>query len=478
MKNIFESLILILVAGLVMQSLPAQAQSDGNLVVDSRRSLIVSELSILKNFTLKRTMDQLAAQAAVPGLTGEKLFRQWFDILNPKAESFTQGPHCDDELDVLTGLGILNSFPFTCRPGSKFSEGMEASLPTNPIDGYVPITLTNRFDVAPSNGRNCGEHRIVYARSSGITDDRNRNFLIFEAALPNPFPEQGLKGCKMVVKFWAQLTKENDLLKRAKQLENFYYLGLAPFKPVVHIGNYGENPQSDGQIRTNQFMQPRSEFTSGVWTLREYKLRVTKGLSAVIQPATVKTNPFGPLFQSGNLHPLAAEFQDYFLTQVRSLATTDFSFNYVVPDRFNTGQSQANGAENNYVTQLGGDSSPFGQRIQEELDRLGSPLTPTEIVSRAQSQSCAGCHRLNSNPGFSEAQRALGGGLVFSTSLDFTHSGERAKEFVNGQEAWVISKVLTEMLLPARKKIMVDFLEDKLKHPNNPNSPINGKSHH
>src|SRR3712207_4646584 len=91
--------VLSLAAILLQSSQPARAESDQTLRIQERRSLIVTELSILKSFPLKRTMDQLASQAGVPGLTGEKLFRQWFDVMNPRAEARTSGPHCDDEVD-------------------------------------------------------------------------------------------------------------------------------------------------------------------------------------------------------------------------------------------------------------------------------------------------------------------------------------------------------------------------------------------
>jgi hypothetical protein len=471
----------ILSAALTTTSLTAssaRAESVPTLEINPQRSLIVTELSALQNFGLKRTMDQLASQTGVPGLTGEKLFRQWFDIMNPLSEARTTGPRCDDQIDLLTGIGLLNSYPFTCRPASKNSEGLEAALPTDPMAGYVPITLTNRFDLAPGNGAHCGEYRIVYARNSGLLDDRNRNFLIFEAALPNPDPTLGLKGCKEVVKLWTSLTKVTSAKKRGEILESFYYKGYLNFIPVIHARNFGANSLGAGQFRTNQFMQPRDQFASGVWTMREYKLDFVAATSAVIRPVTVKTNPFGPLFQSEGAHPRRAEFQDYFITQVAGLAVPNFSFNYSTPDQFNTGQSQANGAENNYVTQLGGDTSVFGQRIQAELTRIGSPLTPTNVVARAQSLSCAGCHRLNANPEFAIERRDLGGGLVMPVSLDFTQTGERSKEIVNGEEAWAVSPAMKTVFLPARKQLVFDYLVDKLKNPRNPTDPIGGKSHH
>jgi hypothetical protein len=66
---------------------------------------------------------------------------------------------------------------------------------TNP-GAYVPIGLFNRFDLAPASGSNCGEHRIVYARRSGMDLTQNhRNLLIFEAT-----QRQGLKGCHKIAK--------------------------------------------------------------------------------------------------------------------------------------------------------------------------------------------------------------------------------------------------------------------------------------
>src|SRR5918995_5636233 len=101
----------------------APAQSENT--INERRSLIVTELSVLNGFTLQRTMDQLAEQTGVPGLTGEQMFRQWFDIMNPLSEARTfGGPHCDDVFDSFYGSGVVNGFPFTCRPASKMSEGL------------------------------------------------------------------------------------------------------------------------------------------------------------------------------------------------------------------------------------------------------------------------------------------------------------------------------------------------------------------
>ena len=160
---------------------------------------------------------------------------------------------------------ILNDFPYTCRPDPA-EGGQIASNPfeypdTNP-DAYIPIGLFNRFDLAPSGGAHCGEYRIVYAKRSGITIGRERNLLIFEAILPNPHPASGVEGCKRLSSYWAKLSTEDDVEKRANDLEKLYFKGLGNVEPVVHVRHYGDNSHKAGQVRTNQFMQPETDTLS------------------------------------------------------------------------------------------------------------------------------------------------------------------------------------------------------------------------
>jgi hypothetical protein len=180
--------------------------------IDSRRSLAVTEQSILARFAFERVMNQLVAQSGVPGLTSLDLFRQWWDTQNPRP-GLELGPHCDDEVSS-NGETILNGFSYTCRTGP--AEGIQATSgdpytdpATNP-DAYLPIGLFNRFDLARADGVNCGEYRIVYAKHSGITNGLERNLLIFEAALPNPDLDQGLDGCRKIVEFWSKLSQTDD----------------------------------------------------------------------------------------------------------------------------------------------------------------------------------------------------------------------------------------------------------------------------
>ena len=448
--------------------------------IDPRRSLVVTEQPILERFSLQRVLDQLVAQSGVRGLTSLDLFHQWWDTQNP-APGNVAGPHCGDEKDA-AGEPALNTYPYDCRP--EPAEGGEVtSFPfpdtaDNP-GAYIPIGLFNRFDLAPADGSHCGEHRIVYARRSGIDEGTSRNLLIFEAMLPNPHPGQGIKGCFRIVKFWADLTKENSLFRRAEALERFYFRGVANIPPVVHVHHYGNNALGAGQIRTNQFMQPEAPRN---WTLREFKLlRTCAGAACTaltMVPVANKENPFGPLFDPMGSHPRARRFRQHFVGHVPTLAAgsvADIAFTDPVND-YNSGQSQASSAntETDYLVHFGAVPSDLRDAIEAALDDLGSGrngLTADHIVARAQALSCAGCHQRNNG-------MRLGGGLVWPPSLGFTHVTERETETVDGVTRFLISEALTTTFLPKRKQVLDDFMNDRPLNVRSPKSPIGGRRTH
>lgn len=440
--------------------------------VDIRRSLVVTETAILERFPLQRVMQQLVAQSGVPGLTATRLFQQWWDVFNPKP-GLGRGAHCDDVVDPTLGP-VLNGFPFTCRVAP--SEGAQSTCePFGATDTpctYVPIGLFNRFDLAPENGAFCGEYRIVYAKKTGIASSDDRNLVIFEAAMPNPLPLLGLAGCLPVAQFWESLTAIDDVETRAAALEGFYFnglLSLQPFPPVVHIAHFGDNSAGRGQIRTNQFS---NQVTPRIWSLREFKLKRTCGLlgcSAMrLNPVTVKGNPYGPLFDPLLPHPRSAAFQNFFPSQVATLSgATLADINMAIPDSYNTGQSQANGTENNYVTQFGIAGNALRTALENTLLGQGSTLTPDNIVARAQAVSCAGCHRLSNNAD-------LGAGITWPPSLGFTHVTERETEVVDGEARYLLSAALLDEFLPHRKQVFEDYLNDCLVLKLIPLRPIGG----
>ncbi|HLL52935.1 MAG TPA: hypothetical protein VK447_05275 [Myxococcaceae bacterium] len=407
--------------------------------VDARRSLAVTETAIVSQFPLQMVMSQLVTQNGGTGFTDTQLFRQLWDTQNPAPgqPDLVGGAHCTDN------GGTLNGFGYPCRT----AEGQQASTTsTITMSSYSAVGLYNRFDLAPSNGADCGEYRVVFANTGG----GGRNFLIFEAVLPNPRTDLGLEGCRPVANFWRDLTTITDVNQRASRLRSFYFSGLSGFSPVIHINNYGNNPRGVGQVRTNQFIQ-------SPWLLREFKLQRTcpsSGCTLKFAPVTVKTNPFGNLFNPGSTHPLAAEFQNsFFPSQVAALATNNINtFNYNVPDKFNVGQSdsQSFGVVDNYVAQFGTAASTFRSNIQTKLTAIGSTLTPDQIVARAQTQSCGGCHQRSNGA-------AIGGGLTWPGSANFVHSTEATETGPDGVR-FQISPALTNTFLPHRKGVFESYL--------------------
>ena len=71
---------------------------------------------------------------------------------------------------------------------------------------------------------------------------------------------------------------------------------------------------------------------------------------------------------------------------------------------------------------------------------LGSPLTPANILDRATTQSCAGCHQLSNGKNV--------GGFVWPSSLGFVHIDENR----------VLSPALIGTFIPHRKQILEDCI--------------------
>jgi hypothetical protein len=441
--------------------------------VDVRRSLAITDQPTLASFTFKRVLDQIIATSGVTGLTATTLFQQWWDTQNP-GPGLGLGAHCNDATDA-NGSPLLNGYPYTCRPAP--AEGAQASCdPFAPSStcSYIPVGLFMRFDLAPEDGRHCGEYRVVFAKDSGRTPEgaQNRNLLIFEAAVRNPHLLQGLRGCEKFVRSWAELSIEPSLTKRVATLEEFYFTGHKEFDPVITYANFGENPLGAGQVRTNSFVQPE---LPRVWSLREFKIArpctPTCGLKFV--PVSNKVNAFGPLFDGASAHPNAAAFQAEFLTQVPRLATLDPNgIGMNVSDVFNSGQSQAASAvtETNYPYNFGTGANAFGAAIQTSLTSLGSTLTPENVVARAQVTACAGCHRFSNNAN-------LGNAMIWPPSLGFTHVSERDAdlETVAGVTRYQISDALENLLLPHRKQVLEDFLNEVPRPQMPPGDPIGGR---
>jgi hypothetical protein len=377
--------------------------------------------AVKPKFSFDRVISQIRATSGAPSPnTNAKLYNRWMDSYNDTANAKVSGVrHCDN------AAVDPNDFGLECpRP-----EGALADAAFDPFTGagivIEPIAIVNRFDLAPTSGATCGEHRIIFAMKSngaGIA----RLFYIFEAALPNPTPAAGLAGCAAVVDRWQSLSDPAlTPAQIANRLEGLFFTGLPGFSPVVHANNYGLG--GAGQIRTNQL--------SSSWTLREFKTQKScPGGACTLSFAqvTTKTNPADDLFDTS--HPMSAAFESNFLlsvTKSRLGAKTAATIKMVTGDAFNSWES--NQGETAYDLAA---SSAFRADVNAAAVANGLGIGQKDVLERAQTQSCMGCHQESNG-------RPLGLGVTWPSSAGFVHVTETGSR----------SQSLTASFLPRRAAV-------------------------
>lgn len=429
-----------------------------NPTLDISRSLLVTDATALTPFSLQAVLDQLRMSASATSQSSLDLYQQWWDLNNDAAHAQTSGAHCDDQPNA-TGQPAKNGFPIECPRQEGILAATNPFLPTS-ADSYVPVALVNRFDLAKSDGSHCGEYRVIFGKKSGqstsILPNTDRNLIIFEGIMPNPSPSAGAAGCAPVARFWASLSNDPSAISRANKLQQFYFSGTSEacsgtqIEAVLRYDHFAGNGQ--GQIRTNQFMNGRDYFGQGAlaqpWELREYSLvRSCSGASCslTVRQDSVKVNPFGPLFaETTGTSSLTAMQQDFVDHQVAALNASNINLIAMsTPDGFNAGESKAQGTENDYLAQ-GGANTLLLSSIQTQLTALSSSLTPANVLDRATTQSCGGCHQLSS-------RKALGGGLIWPASNGFTHVDEQSN----------LSAALTRQFLPHRADVLSSYLASR-----------------
>jgi len=423
--------------------------------IDPTKSLVITDVDIVSKFSLKEVLDKLSNNQALA------LFQQMFatQLRSGDANSGT-GPNCS---------GSINGFPAECPRADAIEETASNPFADPQSDAaYMATTLSNRFDLAPADGSNCGEYRINFARRSGLTQGFGRLFIAFEARLPNPSPALGLAGCRPVVEFWNRLSTL-PTETRASELRRFYFQGLSGFAPVINVHQFGEmNGPQGGQIRINELLFLNQ--LAGDWSMREFRLMPSSSgpLPYLMQPNFDKDVPERSLFNP-NPSPsnkIAADFQANFLPNtVERLALQDLNaMNYAdsVPDRFNSGDSHMLGGSltipslfSNYAEEFGFGASNLRSKIQAKLSAIGSPLSPDNIVARATSLSCGGCHNISQD----ETVHSLGLPQAFPPTGGFVQVSEQT-EPINGDESHRRFRrtAFIEAVQPYRAQIMRDFL--------------------
>ncbi|MBA5248019.1 MAG: hypothetical protein FE834_00560, partial [Gammaproteobacteria bacterium] len=332
----------------------------------------------------------------------------------------------------------------------------EAELTLENLD-MRPTAIFNRFDLSASDGKHCGEYRIVYHKPRS----NERFFLIFEAQYPNPKPAEGSKGCLAVADFWQQLKgkKKVDILTK---LEKFFYQGLEHNGVSLPAAiNFTHYTRGTGQVRSNQFIDRP-------WQLREFKTDINTNGKVVFVADTVKSNPLAELFSnqknsdSDKLKALRTYFKHDFDNYIDNLLTpekhsdnpTSLSASNIINgfslsniNTYNELQSDSSHSDN---TANIANSTALDTLIKKKLDNLNlsnSGYTTEMIRNRAEAMSCGGCHQ-NSNNASIAPQSVM---------------WPRSRGFVHVDETGNLSTALTEQFLPARASLLENFLHKNTK---------------
>ena len=177
-----------------------------------------------------------------------------------------------------------------------------------------------------------------------------------------------------------------------------------------------------------------------------------------IVPVTDAANPPASLFDETNLQPLGSNFRSDFLSQVAALGNSNIDLVAMeAAGQYEDGESIEGGPGGpptamNYAAAFA-NSPSFRAAIQAKLGP-GSTLTPDNIIARAQTQTCAGCHQLSINAN-------LGGGLVWPASLGFTQERLAPPFDTTGPDGprYQISPALQIVFRPFRKHVIETFLQ-------------------
>ncbi|HYO94981.1 MAG TPA: hypothetical protein VER33_10740 [Polyangiaceae bacterium] len=408
---------------------------------NSARSLAIVDATALSKFGFARTVNRIRTTANVASTsTSVGIYQRWMKTFGASAAA----GDCDDpSIDP-------NGYDLVCpRTNELLLSTVNPFAATSAVT-FQPVAIMNRFDLAPASGATCGEYRIVYAMSSTDPAISGRAFIIFEAALPNPTPALGLEACLPVAQFWQGLSQDGSATSRATKLEKFYFTGGAVpgFAPAVDAAHYGLAQQAatqrtSGQVRTNFFVNDVE------WHLREFKLRRNctapadvSTCSLSFEHVTVKENPAEELF--GGTHPRSDAFVTNFLSQVPLLAASNVNLiKMKTGANFNEFESISQAAAVRYAAP-GVTNTATRDAIKQKLTSIGSTLTVNNILERATTQTCAGCHQVsNALP--------LGGGLTWPSTNGFVH--------VDEQKA--LSPALTTTFLPRRKVVLERFINDR-----------------
>jgi hypothetical protein len=427
------------------QSCEAAQNIDAANDADNKPWVVFNKPELLKEpFSFEKTLEHIIASSETgTSTTPAELVQSMID-----SQSLTSAINPDSGLDT----------PMDPRD-------LESQInPQAAVDEWFPVGVFNRLDMAPLDGSHCGEYRIVYANPDfnaiDSTLQAGRFFTIFEAAIPNPSPEEGILGCLPIAKFWASLA-DPDLSdeQRVERLEKFFYQGVEEsdqtIPPAVKFSNY-KAPL--GQVRTNEFFDFR-------WQLREFKTAIDDNGLVEFAVETDKDNALTEFYDlekplSQNNIELANEFQETFVSAlIPLLISTDTiandngesinsqtlinSLSIAMPNKFNEFQSDSQDPSDDITQEAG---LGLKNKIDLELDTINSSLPTTitkeHILARAEALSCGGCHQFANGKAIAE--------LSDGTTVRWPPSGG----FVHIDEIGNLSPALKDAFLPAREEVL------------------------
>jgi len=420
-------------------------------------AMVVTDPVVLAHFPLDKVIQQILDIQGVSWTPSETMQR-FFDSMNDEQSGkFSDVVHCDSPQNAATQFGL--TAPMICPRAEGQLAFSETLMADGDPDSFFPVAIVNRFDLTPLDASRCGQYRIVYAKTSGLTDPNNRVFLIFEAALQSPMPGC-LDSCLPVAKLWKGLEGKSSA-EIASDLDTFFFSGIGSFGPVVHPVSYGLDSidqgygaAEGGQIRVSMHMEDP-------WDMREVQVgRSFENGEIQFQPVTVKNNPvaayFDPVDVSGG--GLGTYFRQNFVqTDLVSLASPDLiGVQMFTRPEYNGAESALGGAtKNDYsLAALKGEDPVFIDSIGLVIADLGlsydcptdDPFDAAAAFRRANMLSCAGCHAPKE---FLGEDRSIGCGLTWPDSIGQSHITETSE----------LSPALKEVFLPHRAEVLQIYLQ-------------------
>ncbi len=436
------------------------ACDDSIHVAADSSALMITDPQVLAKVPLRRVVEQLLTSSKAP-YSPEEAMARFFDTMNAtEYGQFDDVVHCDHVDPEL--LISTNEDTFTCPRAEGTLASSQGLFVDGHPDSFIPVAIVNRFDLTPINAMRCGQYRIVYAKRSGLTDPKNRVFLIFEPSLANP--AVCLEACRPIAQDWAALQGKGTE-EIGQFVEALFFEGVHGFAPVIHPSSFGvdredtqgytggfDDGDEGGQIRVSMHMEDP-------WAMHELRFRespLTGGFDFV--PTTVKNNPTAALFEPQNSTEAAGAAWSMLLnSSLPTLARADLpSIQIFTPRAINGFESMLGGAKKNdyHSAATSGGDMTYIQYLDESLVKVaagidcppGDPLDAEAILDRATTQSCAGCHAPSELIG---EDRSIGCGLTWPDSIGQVHVTEKSE----------LSPALTDVFLPHRAKVLETYLQ-------------------